>query len=260
MDATYKPSDASSAFAAQRTITFKKTAKPGQLGVIKNLAVNHNIDNPDIGVIGPGNGVALPKMIEVNLTFDAIHEHNIGWENRVYDTANGGSQKSLGPIAPNFPYGVMTDQPPAAAVPESTTTFASASAFNDNTLDNENERLDNLTDLAILADQQKEHAANRYAGLFGGARARLDYARIPWNTRAESEAVHAADAEARMNYLEADKFAAATRQNEDSSRSDIRQANRAVRQAQRAYESAESDLDDYYETMYYGRMATEFLK
>ena len=260
MDATYKPSDATSPMAAQRTITFKKTAKPGQLGVIKNLAVNHNIDNPDIGVIGPGNGVALPKMIEVNLTFDAIHEHNIGWENREYNTADGGTLKELGPIAPNFPYGVMTDQPPAAAVPEFTTMFASASAFNDNTLDNENERLDNLTDLAIKADQQKEHAANRYAGLFGGARARLDKARNFDDIDGTFETRLNALDESRSSFKAALNNYESISQNEDSSRSDIRQANRAAREAQRAYSRAESEIEDYYDTMYYGRMATEFLK
>jgi hypothetical protein len=51
----------------------------GLLGFIKNLAIAHNIENPDFGVFEYAGGNILPKMIELNLDFGVIHEHAIGW-------------------------------------------------------------------------------------------------------------------------------------------------------------------------------------
>jgi hypothetical protein len=55
-------------------------ASLGLLGVVNNLTVNHNIDNPDHGVIEHAPNTVLPKLIEVNLDFSPIHEHTVGWE------------------------------------------------------------------------------------------------------------------------------------------------------------------------------------
>jgi len=53
----------------------------GLLGVIQNLTVNHNLDNTDYGVFHPSEikNTILPKFMEVNLTFDVIHEFTLGW-------------------------------------------------------------------------------------------------------------------------------------------------------------------------------------
>ena len=53
----------------------------GLLGVIQSLTVNHNLDNTDYGVFHPSEikNTILPKFMEVNLTFDVIHEFTLGW-------------------------------------------------------------------------------------------------------------------------------------------------------------------------------------
>lgn len=50
----------------------------GLLGVIGDLTFNPNLEG-EHGVIDPGNGIILPKLLEVNLTFSVIHEHAVGW-------------------------------------------------------------------------------------------------------------------------------------------------------------------------------------
>ncbi len=67
------------------------------MGFIKNLAVAHNIENPDFGVFEYAGGNILPKMIELNLDFGVIHEHPIGWNSG----DDGKQQFSEG----EFPYG-----------------------------------------------------------------------------------------------------------------------------------------------------------
>ena len=73
----------------------------GLLGSIRSLSVNHNIENPQIGVVEKGPNTILPKMIEINLEFAPIHEQPLGW------TESGES------ASPLFPYGVkLTDKVP----------------------------------------------------------------------------------------------------------------------------------------------------
>ena len=45
------------------------TSEPtkGLLGTIRSLAVNHNLENPEIGIIEKTTNTILPKMIEINL-------------------------------------------------------------------------------------------------------------------------------------------------------------------------------------------------
>jgi len=60
----------------------------GLLGIIKNVSVAHNMENPDIGVLeigrpdknggGPTNNI-VPKAIEVQMDFSVVHEHMLGW-------------------------------------------------------------------------------------------------------------------------------------------------------------------------------------
>ena len=53
----------------------------GLLGAIANLNVNYNLESTDYGVFQPSelNGAILPKLIEVNLSFNVIHEFTVGW-------------------------------------------------------------------------------------------------------------------------------------------------------------------------------------
>ena len=61
-------------------------ASSGLLGVVGNLTVNHNLENPEGGVLipegdtGQGNALIIPKLLEVNLDFTVIHEAHLGWQ------------------------------------------------------------------------------------------------------------------------------------------------------------------------------------
>jgi hypothetical protein len=74
-------------------------ADRGLLGVITNLNIAHNLENADMGVIAKGANTILPKMIELNLDFVAIHEATLGWIQE--DSKNA---PSFGAEA--FPYGI----------------------------------------------------------------------------------------------------------------------------------------------------------
>jgi hypothetical protein len=79
----------------------------GLLGIIKNITFNHNMDTD--GVVekystSSGEGPAgvqaiLPKLIEVNLDFQPIHEHPLGWST---DSSFGKFKDEDGST---FPYG-----------------------------------------------------------------------------------------------------------------------------------------------------------
>jgi hypothetical protein len=70
----------------------------GLLGIIKNLSINHNLENTDMGVFQYKGGNVLPKAIEINLDFGVIHEHPLGW-NETGDFSNN-----------VFPYGANLEQ------------------------------------------------------------------------------------------------------------------------------------------------------
>ena len=68
------------------------TAQTGLLGTISNVNVNHNLEGED-GVFEQDGGALLPKMIEVNVDFNPIHESFLGW----FDDGTFGNSA--------FPYG-----------------------------------------------------------------------------------------------------------------------------------------------------------
>ena len=70
----------------------------GLLGIVKNLSINHNLENTDMGVFQYKGGNVLPKAIEINLDFGVIHEHPLGW-NETGDFSNS-----------VFPYGANLEQ------------------------------------------------------------------------------------------------------------------------------------------------------
>jgi len=83
------------------------SAANGLLGTISNFVVNHNLEGED-GVVEKGQNVILPKLIDVAITFNVIHEHPLGW-----GPDNEFSTKS-------FPYGVGLiddDAPPVEPLP-----------------------------------------------------------------------------------------------------------------------------------------------
>ena len=83
----------------------KSSSPNGLLGAITSFQVNHNLENLDVGVIEHGAGTILPKMIDVTVQFQPIHEHTIGWND-------------MEPINPHWPYGIQLKTPgstPAAS-------------------------------------------------------------------------------------------------------------------------------------------------
>jgi len=52
----------------------------GLLGVIRNVSINHNLENTEMGAFILADGVVIPKAIEVTLDFDVLHERVLGWQ------------------------------------------------------------------------------------------------------------------------------------------------------------------------------------
>ena len=75
-------------------------ATQGLLGAITNISINHNLENGDAGSIEAANGVVLPKLIEINLEFNVIHEHAIGWSESGFGDVGGDVSGE------SFPYGL----------------------------------------------------------------------------------------------------------------------------------------------------------
>lgn len=59
---------------------YETTSAPdkGTLGVITSFTVNHNLENPQMGVFEKSANTVLPKVIDVNLSFTPFHEKTIG--------------------------------------------------------------------------------------------------------------------------------------------------------------------------------------
>ena len=88
-----------------------ESAGNGLLGVIKNLVINHNLH--ENGVLEKARNTILPKMIDVNLSFGALHEHAMGWDSQGRFGAPAGASEGQG--SNTFPYGVTLNDPAAAA-------------------------------------------------------------------------------------------------------------------------------------------------
>jgi|1_EtaG_2_1085319.scaffolds.fasta_scaffold03332_2 hypothetical protein len=103
-DNTSAPSSAADSYNDYKSDV---SAANGLLGTISNFVVNHNLEGED-GVVEKGQNVILPKLIDVAITFNVIHEHPLGW-----GPDNEFSTKS-------FPYGVGLiddDAPPVEPLP-----------------------------------------------------------------------------------------------------------------------------------------------
>ena len=123
----------------------------GAMGVIKSLTISHNIENPDNGggVLYLGKNTVLPKLIEINMSFDVIHENTLGYQNGKF-------------MAGGVPYNT-TD----GLVPEQTAeTLARFADFNEE------------VQRARQNEADRANALARYSGLGGKARFKKDENRI----------------------------------------------------------------------------------
>ena len=125
----------------------------GLLGVITNLTVNHNLENADAGVLQLSENTILPKLIEINLDFNVVHEHRNGWSAGKFDE-------------PYFPYGANTDYREGGKVVNADFGLTS---FNQRI--KENQKAD---DEKVMAEQDRANAEARYRGLFVKARFNKD--------------------------------------------------------------------------------------
>jgi len=136
------------------------SATMGQLGVITSLTINHNLEKSDAGVIEAGRNLVLPKVIEVSISFDVIHEVPRGWNGRGWHQNVGG------------PYGLETRTGPNGNV---SVKFNSPTAFSEIEAANiaaqtrqEKEREDTEKGRVAHpgAQQTKDNAAAQGGGVF----------------------------------------------------------------------------------------------
>ena len=119
------------------------------------MTVNHNLENAEAGVLQHSPNTILPKLIEVNLDFNVVHEHRNGWNNTTFDE-------------PTFPYGVLTSHrgdSQASLIRDDT----QAKTFNQ--VIHENRK---AAEEKAMAEQDKANAEARYRGLFVKARFNKD--------------------------------------------------------------------------------------
>jgi hypothetical protein len=115
-------------------------ANQGILGVISSVQIDHNLEKE--GVLEKGFNTVLPKLIDISVTFNCIHEQTIGFD------------QSGNELAPGFPYNVILEEPYDPG--------AEATTFNQKAAAAEAER--NERD---VRQQQIDDAKARYSGLFG---------------------------------------------------------------------------------------------
>ena len=142
----------------------------GALGVIQSFQVNHNLENHEAGSIEHGKQTLLPKLIDITVTFNVIHEKTIGWDQ------NGA------PTDPFFPYGVQLKNADSG---RRTTGVP---------FDEHREALQKAFDDRALAEQAIANAQARYAGLFGKMRLKGDLRRLGSGNLTQSETEYLASA------------------------------------------------------------------
>jgi len=140
----------------------------GLLGIIKNVTVNQNLDNPDHGVFEINQGTILPKMIEINMTFAAIHEHTLGWFKD-----SEGSQKFANQL---WPYGVNDASRfgPNGFDSNGAPDVAALIKANNVGFQQLTGQLDDLEEEVEQFEQDIANAEARYSGLFGKMRFKRD--------------------------------------------------------------------------------------
>ena len=115
-------------------------ADAGLLGVIGSVQINHNLEEQ--GVLEKGYNCILPKLLDVAVTFNCIHEHTLGFDQQ------GNA------LSPGFPYGVTLQQP--YSPDDGATTYDQRAAAARAQQKDEDER-----------QAQIDNAEARYSGMFG---------------------------------------------------------------------------------------------
>ena len=115
-------------------------ANDGLLGIISSVQIDHNLEAQ--GVLEKTTNTILPKLIDVAVTFNCIHEQTIGFDSQGQE------------LAPGFPYGVILEEPYDPG--DEATTFNLRAAA---TEAEQNER--------DVRQQQIDDAKARYGGMFG---------------------------------------------------------------------------------------------
>ena len=88
----------------------------GLLGIIKNVSVTHNMENPEVGAFElgtPGTHTTnniVPKAIEVQMDFSVVHEHMLGWTKEGDSWTFGGGAVGANSDAAAFPYYVKAQE------------------------------------------------------------------------------------------------------------------------------------------------------
>ena len=157
-------------------------ATGGLLGVINNVSINHNIDNPEHGVVEKAENTILPKMIEVNLDFSPIHEHTVGW------LANTDGDADFADSS--FPYSAPLFDGAKATASEDVSAASFGSALDG--LANTDEYLSDAQAAAKAAEDIDaavqaaiDTAESRYSGMLGRAREKADARAVEKGTATE---------------------------------------------------------------------------
>jgi hypothetical protein len=116
-------------------------ANQGLLGVLSSVQINHNLEQE--GVLEKGHNTILPKLIDVAVSFNVIHEHTLGWDQQ------GNA------LSPSFPYGVVLEE------------FADDPTNAAASYDEKVERAQAAQLDKDLRQQATDNAEARYSGMFG---------------------------------------------------------------------------------------------
>jgi hypothetical protein len=103
---------------AMTTFFNSNQAHDGLLGIMQNLTINHNVENPDLGSFEVQAGTIIPKAIEIQFDFAVIHEHHLGWSAERSESPGKSEslyEKSSEFSSPYFPYDVNVKEAKAAA-------------------------------------------------------------------------------------------------------------------------------------------------
>jgi len=134
-------------------------ASEGVLGVITSLNIRHNLEDPTAGVIQTKKNTILPKMIDVDISFNVIHETPLGY------TKNGTNQDFQ---SPQFPYNANRPHPERQVQ-------LSDQNNNGTSYDERQDFLRALEQQREQAEQDRANAkARNYRGLFGRRRLKKD--------------------------------------------------------------------------------------
>tara|TARA_R110002020_G_scaffold100972_11_gene238360 strand:- start:207 stop:1442 length:1236 start_codon:yes stop_codon:yes gene_type:complete len=122
-------------------------ATKGLLGIVSNISINHNIDNPEIGVFATAPGVIIPKAIEIAIDFKVIHEQHLGWDDDSFSSEN-------------FPYNVSLRNSEPADKQGMFDAFSAASTLFETARTKEREEQRKNQQLQASRDIAKSHFLN----------------------------------------------------------------------------------------------------